>query len=111
MRTPIEERELLINGYVYNQDGTKADKIDVYTSDYSYMAKFDRFCKEYPEYWKLREQNGIETVGGDIVGKFYEVSLSCVLLRGKPRKGRTLTEAEKEASRERMKQLHEAGVL
>ena len=108
MRTPTEEREIQIGAYTFKEDGTRNDTLQVYTSDYSYMLKLDRFCREYPEHWKLVDTL---TCQGDVVGKKYECTLECVLLRGKPRTCPPRTEEQKQAARETMMKLHEAGVL
>lgn len=108
MRTPVEEREIRAGAYTYKEDGTRNDAMDVYTSDYGLMAKFDRYCAENPEHWKLAEAM---TQGGDIVGKRYECSWDCVFFRAKPLKGRPMTEEQKQAARERMMKMHEMGVL
>ena len=108
MRTPKEDRELLINGYVYNENGTRAETISVYTSDYSYMAKFDKYCEEYPEHWKVKN---VATCSGDVCGKNYVVSAGCLLIRPKPRRGRAISETEKEAMRARMREMRKAGIF
>ena len=108
LRTPVEEREVAAGNYTYNLDGSKNGKMEVYTSDYGYMLKFDKFCKEQPEHWKL-----MQTMkhGGDIVGKRYLCSWECLLFRAKPRTGTPQTEEQKKASRERMLVMHKAGAL
>lgn len=108
MRTPIEEREIHVSAYTYKEDGTRNDKLCVYTSDYSMMAKFDKYCEENPEHWKHVKT---ETSGGDIVGKRYECSWECVFFRAKPVKQRPRTEEEKQIARERMMKMREDGIL
>jgi len=105
LRTPKEERELHIGGYVYKEDGTKETTLDVYTSDYGYMLKFDKFCEEYPEDWQLKETM---KQAGDIVGKRYRVSLGCILIRGR-KPTRTLSEEQKEAMRKRLSKIRKVG--
>lgn len=91
MRTPKEEREIHAGGYVYAENGTKAERMEVYTSDYGYMLKFDRFCTENPEEWHLEK---VEEVDGDVVAKTYSCPTSCISFRrGKNR----LTGANKQA--------------
>lgn len=104
MRTPTEEREVCAGAYTYKDDGTRNDKMTVYTSDYSFMAKFDKFCKENPDHWKL-----VDTMkqDGDIVGKRYECTWECILFRAKPKQGTPQTEEQKQAFVERMKALRE----
>lgn len=78
MRTPKEEREIHAGGYVYAENGERAERMEVYTSDYGYMLKFDRFCAENPEEWKLENT---ETADGDIVSKTYSCPTSCISFR------------------------------
>ena len=108
MRTPTEEREIHAGAYTYKPDGTRNDRMEVYTSDYSLMAKFDKFCEQNPDHWKLTETM---KQGGDIVGKRYQCTWECVLFRAKPKQGRPMTEEEKQVARERMMKMREAGVL
>ena len=105
----IEERELHAGTYTYknvNGEYVRNDAMDVYTSDYSYMSKFDRFCEEHPDNWKCV---GVDKVGGDIVGKRYSCTWDCVFFRAKPMRGRPRTEEEKQAFKERMAKLREEG--
>ena len=113
MRVPVEEREITIGGYIYNDDDdhTRRDYFEVFTSDYGYMAKLDKMCEQYPEHWRHREQQPEWRQGGDIVGKFYECSVGCVFLRGKPRAGTPQTEEQKQAFRERMIKAREQGKI
>lgn len=91
MRTPKEEREIHAGGYVYDENGVKAARMKVYTSDYGYMLKFDRFCTENPEEWHLEKT---ETVDGDVVAKTYSCPTFCISFR----RGRNkLTEATKQS--------------
>ncbi len=92
MRTPKEEREISAGGYTYNPDGTRAERMQVFTSDYSYMAKLDRYCEENPEEWKIEAVNSI---GYDIISKVYSCPTSCLSFRKKTVKGREMTEEEK----------------
>lgn len=108
MRTPTEEREISVCGYTYKPDGTRAETLDVYTSDYSYMIKFDKFCKENPDEWQLK---GTTTCQGDVVGKQYTCKAGCVFFRAKTLKGRPRTEEEKRIAAERFRKLREDGVL
>ena len=103
MRTPIEEREIQIGGYTYNRDGTRANTIEIYTSDYGYIAKLDRFCKENPAEWKVKAGSEYRS-GGDLVSKTYICPISCVLLREKTVR-RNLTDEQREQMRARMQNL------
>ncbi len=100
MRTPVEERELVVSGYTYDPDGSRAKNIEVYTSDYTMMAKFDRFCEENPEEWKIIDTM---TCQGDIVGREYRFPVKCLTFRAKTATRRELTEEQKKAHAERLK--------
>lgn len=93
MRTPVNERELIINGYTV--DGV----MQVYTSDYNLMAKFDKFVENNPDVWKLKRMQKCQ---GDVVGKDYECPAKCIRFLEKPIKGHAQTEEQKEAFRKRM---------
>lgn len=95
MRTPKEEREIIAGGYVYSENGERAARMEVYTSDYSYMAKFDGFCEENPEEWNLEK---VEEVDGDVVAKRYSFPTSCLSFRRGKNK---ISDAERQAMIER----------
>lgn len=81
MRTPKEEREITAGGYVWNEDGTRADRMEVYCSDYGYMAKLDRYVKQFPEIWKVER---VEKSGDDVASKTYSCPARCIsFLSGK----------------------------
>lgn len=92
MRTLKEEREISAGGYTYNQDGTRAERMKVFTSDYSYMVKLDRYCEKNPEEWKVETVNYHE---GDIISKVYSCPTSCLSFRKKTVKVREMAEEEK----------------
>lgn len=101
MRTPTEEREVSISFYTYNPDGTRTEQVEIYTSDYSYMLKFDRFCKENPEEWE-EVPGSVMKCQGDVVGKRYRAPLSCLYFRGKTLK-RNLTDEQRRTMADRFK--------
>ena len=101
MRTPAGERELIISGYTV--DGV----MQVYTSDYSLMAKFDKFVESNPDVWKLKRTQKCQ---GDIVGKDYECPAKCITFRAEPPKKREMTEEQRQAASERMKALRSAQI-
>lgn len=101
MRTPIEDREIQIGGYTYDDNGKRSGTMEIYTSDYSYMAKLDKFCEKHPEEWQVKP-GSIKTCEGDIVSKIYICPVYCVSFRGSKRKV-DFTDEQKEAMRERMK--------
>ena len=78
MRTPKEEREISAGGYIYKPDGTRAERMTVYVSDYGYMAKLDRYCKAYPDIWKVEE---VLMSGEDITAKRYSCPVRCISFR------------------------------
>ena len=104
MRTPKNERELVISGYTFREDGDRADSITIYTSDYSYMSKFDKFCGESPENWKLLE---VLTQDGDVVGKRYSCPLACLSFRQKPLKRQYTAEQRQQMAAQLAKNLRQ----
>lgn len=98
MRTPIEEREVVIR---FNTDDETAN---IYTSDYSYMTKLDKLCENNPAEWR-----GIHTEyhSGDIVGKFYECPYHLISFR-KGSTQRTMTDEQKAAAADRLAKAREA---
>ena len=78
MRTPKVDRELSICGYTYNEDGTRAQRITIYTSDYSYMAKLDKLVEKNPEEWKVVQEH---KHGEDVTGKEYTCPIKYISFR------------------------------
>ena len=92
MRTPKTDRELSICGCTYNDDGTRAERITIFTSDYSYMAKLDKLVEKNPEKWKLEQVN---RHGDDITGKQYSCPIRYISFRSgvsKPKNTENLPE-------------------
>lgn len=104
MRTPKEEREIHAGGYIYGENGVKNERMTVYTSDYSYMAKLDKFVDENPEEWRVEAVN---KSGDDITSKIYSCPVSCLSFRKKTTAKRELSEEEKEALRERLAKVRD----
>lgn len=104
MRTPIDEREIHIGGYTYDEDGKRKDTIEIYTSDYSYMLKFDRLCDENPDEWRIKEGSVLRQ-GGDIVAKTYICPVSCVSFRRGKKK---LTDEQREALADSLRAINRA---
>ena len=98
MRTPADEREVIVRFYTDEQTAT------VYTSDYNYMRKFDRLVEENPDVWKFTRQ---ETCQGNVVGKTYECPKKMITFRSKIIKS-SMTEEQKEAARQRILQMQDA---
>ena len=99
MRTPKEEREVLVSWY------TTDDFCRVYTSDYVYMSRFDKLCKENPDTWECER---VEYQDGDVVAKSYKVPVKCISFRREPAKGREMTEEEKTIAAERLRKARES---
>lgn len=99
MRTPKEDREITAGGYTYQENGTRSERMTVYTSDYSYMAKLDKYVMENPEEWRI-EKTYVN--GDDVVGRQYSCPTSCLSFRMKTVKGRKLTDEKKQELRERL---------
>ena len=86
MRTPYEEREVHISYTPFS------DTAEIYTSDYSYIAKLDKYCKDNPEEWKcIRE----EMCDGDVAGKAYECPKKLILIKRKSPSRAEMTEEQK----------------
>lgn len=90
MRTPKEEREISAGGYVWNPDGTRAERMKVSVSDYGYMAKLDRYVAQAPDIWRVEE-----TIfnNGDVVAKTYSCPARCISFRSgrRTQKGAEIT--------------------
>lgn len=98
MRTPADEREVIVRFYTDEQTAT------VYTSDYNYMRKFDRLVEENPDVWKFTRQ---ETCQGDVVGKTYECPKRMITFRAK-KPTREMTEEQKKELNERLARMRDA---
>lgn len=105
MRTPKEDREITAGGYTYQENGTRAERMTIYTSDYSYMAKLDKYVEKNPEEWHVEK---VYTDGEDVTGKQYSCPTSCLSFRMKTVRARELTEEEKQERRERLAALRYA---
>lgn len=92
----LEEQETTIH---FMRDEKHAT---IYTTDRTSITKYDRLCKEAPEYYQLVK---VDTIKGKICGKTYKLTdKALVSLRSKKREN-NLTEEQKEAARERMRKL------
>ena len=93
----LEEQETVIQ---FNRDDKYAT---LYTSDSTSMTKFDKLCKEAPEFYSLTKSE--KDRDGNVVGKFYRLEdKSLISLRSK-KVTRELTEEQKTALRERMSKI------
>ena len=99
MRTPADERDVLISWY------TSDDECRIYTSDYIWMNRFDKKCREHPDVWKLHRTEYSES---DIVAKTYIVPVKCLSFRNEIPKGREMTEEERRIAGERLRKLRES---
>ncbi len=91
MRLSRYEMETVIN---FNAGGKTAV---LYTCDPVVIRKMDSLAAEYPDVFRC--------IGGTKEGKTYELPRTAVTFR-KPRK---LTETQRAAARERMRQINRAG--
>lgn len=80
-----EEQEVIIT--------KTADKdiYDVYCTDLKYMKKLDKISNAYKE----------DIINGEVVAKYYKLTIKQLLLRNEPKK-RELTEEQREVLRERL---------
>ena len=88
MGVEISEQETLISW-------SRGDEFaEVYTSDSTTMTKLDRKCREFPDFWKIKD---ISTVKGEIVSKTYICPKKLVSLRNQrnPQGGEGNSEALK----------------
>ena len=92
------EREVSIN---FN-DGE--DIARVYAASPAWMRKFDRLCDEFPENFKMTEES---RENGRVVAKFYEFPKKFVRISKKERAPQALTDEQKAARDERLRQWSE----
>lgn len=88
MKLSKYEQETIINFNAGERNAT------LYTRDRKVMREMDELVSKYPDIYHLDSQTDID--------KTYSFSKSCV----KYRKPRTLSEAQREQKRERIKQLN-----
>ena len=88
MKLSKYEQETIINFNAGERNAT------LYTRDRKVMKEMDALVSRYPDVYRLVSQTDID--------KTYSFSKSCV----KYRKPRTLSEAQREQKRERIKQLN-----
>ena len=96
MKIQIDEQETII------RIGRVDDVAEISTTDTRYMTKLDKLVKNNPEEWKFVDQ---ATLNGDVVEKFYECPVNLISFRAK-KTTRTMTEEQKEAAAQRMKEYH-----
>lgn len=99
MGLPVFEQETTVNFY------RNSDICTVYTSDSTVMTKLDKLA-ENPKapHWKLTKEHRSQS--GDLVGKTYETHKRLISFRADI-STRELTEEQKEAAAERMKEWQE----
>ena len=89
--TLLEDTETVINYCKYHI----GDWAEVYTTDKNVMKRFDKFCKNNPDYCKLIKE--------DKYSMTWSVHPKCASLYPRaPRKGRTYSEEEKRLLAERL---------
>lgn len=73
---------------------------EIYTCYPPSIRKLDKYCKENPEEWKVKN---VSTVEGEVVGKTYTAPKKLISFRCKEPKKPELTEEEKNEIGERLK--------
>lgn len=79
------------------------DIAHIYTSDTTMMTKFDKLART-SEHWNEVKTT---TCDGELVGKFYECPKKLLSYRGTTRTGREMSEEERRAAAERLKNARE----
>lgn len=99
MGLTLQEQETTVNFY------RNSDICTVYTSDSTVMTKLDKLV-ENPKapHWKLKKEHRSQS--GELVGKTYETHKRLISFRADI-STRELTEEQKEAAAERMKEWQE----
>lgn len=99
MGLTLQEQETTVNFY------RDSDICTVYTSDSTVMTKLDKLV-ENPKapYWRLKETSILQN--GELVGKTYETHKRLISFRADI-SSRELTDEQKEAAAERMKEWQE----
>lgn len=108
MGLPVFEQETTVNFY------RDSDICTVYTSDSTVMTKLDKLVKNpKAPHWKLKGEHRLQSRdldgtinSGEIVGKTYETHKRLISFRADI-STRELTEEQKEAAAERMKEWQE----
>lgn len=99
MGLSIAEQETSIN---FMRD---SDICTVYTSDSTVMTRLDKLAdSDKAPHWKLKEEHRLQ--GGELVGKTYETHKRLISFRADIAT-REMTEEQKEAAAERMKEWQE----
>lgn len=81
-----------------------SDICEVYTSDSTVITKLDKLTEsDKAPQWKLKEEHKLQT--GELVGKTYQTHKRLISFRADITT-RELTEEQKEAAAERMKEWH-----
>lgn len=96
MSIPTSEQETVI---CFGRNDTEAT---VWTSDSTVMTKLDKKVKDNDSPWELADET--VTIDGDIT-KTYKVPKELVSFRTKQGTGRELTEEQRQAIAERMRNL------
>lgn len=98
MGLPVFEQETTVS---FSRDN---DMCTVYTSDSTVMTRLDKLAEsENAPYWKLKEEHRLRS--GDLVGKTYETHKRLISFRANITT-RELTEEQKEAVADRMREYH-----
>lgn len=92
----LEEQEIVIT-----MSG-RTDKISVFTSYPHWIKRLDKYCEENPDAWKCTK---VDTIDGEVAGKFYEGPKDLLKLQ---KKKRYVSEEQRKASAERLAAYREA---
>lgn len=74
----------------------RTDIVKVYASYPHWIKRLDKYCEEEPDNWKCVK---VDTIDGDVVGKFYEAPRDLFKLQKRKRR---ISEEQKRASAERL---------
>lgn len=102
IHVPFEDQETHINYSRFDKSCT------IWTSDTTTITKLDRLCKSSPDYYKLASTG---RYNGKVVNKEYLITDKTLVSFRSGKVKREMTEEQKEAARQRMKDLHLKGAL
>lgn len=101
---PVNEQETTISFW------RDEDHASVWTNDRTTITKLDKLCREAPENYQCIEV-GKARIGGGILDKRYKISDKALLSFRTRRTSRNLTDEQRAALSERMKQQRAHGTL
>ena len=95
-KLPLIEQETIVT---FN---AAEDQAEIYTCYPPQIRKFDKFCEENPEEWKVKK---VHTVAGKVVGKTYMGPKELISFRMSKLK-REISEEKRREYSERMKKIN-----